>query len=104
MQAERIARRVGARYLVQLALTTMPLILVDLALLTIAISSPAGSCVYIGIGTGIDISASFLPIAMGFVLMAVELGLYPGIRLGPVEEFRRLAVSDTRFLACGRPA
>ena len=89
------ARRVGARYLVQLGLTTIPLILVDLALLTIAILVARGFVRYIGIGTGIDVSASFLPIAVGFVLIAVELGLYPGIRLGPVEEFRRLAVSAT---------
>jgi Undecaprenyl-phosphate galactose phosphotransferase WbaP len=89
------ARRVGARYLVQLCLTTIPLILVDLALLTIAILVARAFVRYIGIGTGIDVSASFLPIAVGFVLIAVELGLYPGIRLGPVEEFRRLAVSAT---------
>src|SRR5687767_5395057 len=89
------ARRVGARYLVQLGLTTIPLILVDLALLTIAILVARGFVRYIGIGTGIDVSASFLPIAVGFILIAVELGLYPGIRLGPVEEFRRLAVSAT---------
>jgi Undecaprenyl-phosphate galactose phosphotransferase WbaP len=89
------ARRVGARYLVQLGLTTIPLILVDLALLTIAILVARGFVRYIGIGTGIDVSAFFLPIAVGFVLIAVELGLYPGIRLGPVEEFRRLAVSAT---------
>jgi Undecaprenyl-phosphate galactose phosphotransferase WbaP len=89
------ARRVGARYLVQLGLTTIPLILVDLALLTIAILVARGFVRYIEVGTGIDVSASFLPIAVGFVLIAVELGLYPGIRLGPVEEFRRLAVSAT---------
>jgi Undecaprenyl-phosphate galactose phosphotransferase WbaP len=89
------ARRVGARYLVQLGFTTIPLILVDLALLTIAILVARGFVRYVGIGTGIDVSASFLPIAVGFVLIAVELGLYPGIRLGPVEEFRRLAVSAT---------
>jgi Undecaprenyl-phosphate galactose phosphotransferase WbaP len=88
-------RRVGGRYLAQLAFTTIPLILVDLALLTIAIAIAWWSVHYVGIGTGIDTSAFFVPIVIGFLLIAVELGLYPGIRLGPVEEFRRLAVSAT---------
>ena len=30
---------------------------------------------YINIGTGIDVSAFLTPIAVGFVLIAVELGL-----------------------------
>ena len=88
-------RRVGARYLAQLALTSVPLIIVDLVLLTAAILIARGLVRYVGIGTGIDVSAFFLPIATGFLLIAVELGLYPGIRLSPVEEFRRLAVSAT---------
>jgi Undecaprenyl-phosphate galactose phosphotransferase WbaP len=88
-------RRVGGRYLTQLALTTIPLILVDLALLTLAIAVAWWGVHYVGIGTGIDTSAFYVPIVIGFMLIAVELGLYPGIRLGPVEEFRRLAVSAT---------
>ena len=88
-------RRVGGRYLAQLAFTTIPLILVDLVLLATAIVVARGLLRYINIGTGIDVSAFLTPIAVGFVLIAVELGLYPGIRLGPVEEFRRLAVSAT---------
>lgn len=89
------ARRVGGRYLAQLALTTIPLILTDLALLTVAIAAARFIVRYLGIGTGIDVSACFVPIASGFLLVAAELGLYPGIRLSPVEEFRRLAVAVT---------
>jgi Undecaprenyl-phosphate galactose phosphotransferase WbaP len=95
MASQAHARRIGARYLLQLGLTTIPLILADLVLLTAAIVVARAFVRYIGIGTGVDVSASLLPIVVGFVLIAVELGLYPGIRLGPVEEFRRLAVSAT---------
>jgi Undecaprenyl-phosphate galactose phosphotransferase WbaP len=95
MASQAHARRIGARYLLQLSLTTIPLILADLVLLTAAIVVARAFVRYIGIGTGVDVSASLLPIVVGFVLIAVELGLYPGIRLGPVEEFRRLAVSAT---------
>jgi Undecaprenyl-phosphate galactose phosphotransferase WbaP len=92
-------RRVGAQYLLQLALTTVPLVLIDLGLLTIAIVASRAIVIYFGIGTGINISAYFLPIATGFLLVAAELGLYPGIRLSPIEEFRRLAVSITAMFA-----
>jgi Undecaprenyl-phosphate galactose phosphotransferase WbaP len=90
-----VGRRVGGRYLAQLGLTTIPLIVADLVLLTIAIATAWWVVHYVDIGTGIDTSAFYVPIIVGFVLVAVELGLYPGIRLGPVEEFRRLAVSAT---------
>ncbi len=92
-------RRVGAQYLFQLALTTVPLILIDLALLTLAIVAARELVLYLKIGTGINISLYFLPIATGFLLVASELGLYPGIRLNPIEEFRRLAVSITAMYA-----
>jgi Undecaprenyl-phosphate galactose phosphotransferase WbaP len=88
-------RRVGARYLWQLSLTTIPLILIDVALLTLAIGASWVAVRYVGIGTGIDTSDFYIPIVIGFIFIGIELGLYPGIRLGPVEEFRRLAVSAT---------
>jgi Undecaprenyl-phosphate galactose phosphotransferase WbaP len=44
---------------------------------------------------GINLSAYLIPIATGFVLLNFELGLYPGVRLSPVEELRRLVVSIT---------
>ena len=46
-----------------------------------------------------DLSACFLPIASGFLLICAELGLYPGIRLSPVDELRRLAVAVTSIFA-----
>jgi hypothetical protein len=96
---ESYRRRVGFQYLLQLAVTTIPLVIIDLALLTIAIIIARAIVIYLGIGTGINISAYFLPIATGFLLVATELGLYPGIRLNPIEEFRRLAVSITAMFA-----
>jgi Undecaprenyl-phosphate galactose phosphotransferase WbaP len=92
-------RRVGAQYLFQLALTTIPLIAIDLALLTLAIIAAREVVLFLQIGTGVDISLFYLPIATGFLLVATELGLYPGIRLSPVEEFRRIAVSITAMYA-----
>ena len=44
---------------------------------------------------GIDVSSYLLPIAAGFVLLNFAFGLYPGVRLSPVEELRRLVVSVT---------
>lgn len=88
-------RKVGFRYLIQLAATTLPLIAVDLALLTVAIVIARTFVRYVGFGTGIDVSDFLTPVILGFVLVGIELGLYPGIRLGPVEEFRRLAVTAT---------
>jgi Undecaprenyl-phosphate galactose phosphotransferase WbaP len=98
-QAIGYRRRVGAQYLLQLALTTVPLVIVDLALITLSIIAARQIAIYFEIGTGINISAYFLPIATGFLVIAMELGLYPGIRLSPVEEFRRLAVSITAMYA-----
>lgn len=92
-------RRVGFQYLFQLASTAIPLVIVDLALLTGSIVVARAAVRYFGFGIGIDISDFFLPIATGFLVVAFEMGLYPGIRLSPVEEFRRLSVSITAMFA-----
>lgn len=92
-------RRVGVQYLFQLVRTTVPLVLADLALLTLSIIAAREVVLFLKIGTGINITSSFLAIATGFLLVAIELGIYPGIRLSPVEEFRRLAVSITAMYA-----
>jgi hypothetical protein len=44
---------------------------------------------------GIDVSGYLLPIAAGFVLLNFQFGLYPGVKLSPIEELRRLVVSVT---------
>jgi Undecaprenyl-phosphate galactose phosphotransferase WbaP len=96
---EAPTRHVGRVYLAQLLLTTTPLVLVDLAVLTFALAVAREISRLAGFAVGLDLSASFLPIATGFVFISAELGLYPGIRLSPVEEFRRLAVSVTAMFA-----
>jgi Undecaprenyl-phosphate galactose phosphotransferase WbaP len=48
---------------------------------------------------GIDVSACLFPIATGFVLFNFEMGLYPGVRLSPVEELRKLVVSVSCMFA-----
>jgi Undecaprenyl-phosphate galactose phosphotransferase WbaP len=52
-----------------------------------------------GVKTGLDLSSCFWPIATGFLLISAELGLYPGVRLSPVEEFRRLSMAVTSIFA-----
>ena len=95
----KVSRRVGRRYLVQQLLTSGPLIILDLALLLVVIEVAREALVYAGIRPGLDLSACFLPIAAGFLLISAELGLYPGIRLGPVEEFRRMSMAITSIFA-----
>ena len=92
-------RRVGIRYLAQQICTSGPLIALDLALLLAVITIARYVLIYAGIKTGLDLSSCFWPIATGFLLISAELGLYPGIRLGPVEEFRRLSMAVTSIFA-----
>ncbi|MGD9632754.1 MAG: undecaprenyl-phosphate galactose phosphotransferase WbaP [Pirellulales bacterium] len=92
-------RRVGFRYLVQQVLTSGPLVAVDLTLLLGVIALARVVLLYAGIKTGLNLSACFWPIATGFLLISAELGLYPGIRLSPVEEFRRLSMAVTSIFA-----
>jgi Undecaprenyl-phosphate galactose phosphotransferase WbaP len=96
---ERAGRHVGFQYLWQLSLTAAPLVLLDLVLLTAVFAAARQLVFLIGRAPGLDVSACFLPIAAGFLLISAELGLYPGIRLGAVEEFRRLAVAVTSIFA-----
>jgi Undecaprenyl-phosphate galactose phosphotransferase WbaP len=84
---------------VQLLLTSVPLMLTDLAVLTLGILMSRAIVRYLAIGTGMDVSACFPPIATGFLIIAAELGLYPGIRLSPVEEFRRLSAAVASMFA-----
>src|SRR3990172_9668162 len=88
-------RHVGIQFLRQMALTAAPFMLVDLALLVAVIVSAKYVMFLIGLKALMDLSGSVLPIAAGFVVIASELGLYPGIRISPVDEFRRLAVTAT---------
>lgn len=97
--AGKEGRRVGFRYFAQQLLTSGPLIVVDLLLLLAVIAVSRQVLIYAGAKTGLDLSTCFLPIASGFLLISAELGLYPGIRLSPVEEFRRLSMAVTSIFA-----
>ncbi len=94
-----VGRKVGAGYSFQVLVNSLPLLAVDILVLTAIIAACRVTFVQLGFGVGIDVSACLLPIATGFVLLNVELGLYPGVRLSPVEEFRRLIVSVTAVFA-----
>ena len=96
---ERVGRHVGLQYLWQLVLTAGPLVLLDLVLLAAVFAATRQFVVMIGRVPGLDLSTCFLPVAAGFLLISAELGLYPGIRLGAVEEFRRVAMAVTSIFA-----
>ena len=93
------SRRVGLRYLAQQLLTCGPLVIVDLLLLLAVIAIARQAVIFGGGKIGLNLSACFLPMASGFLLISAELGLYPGIRLSPVEEFRRLSMAVTSIFA-----
>jgi Undecaprenyl-phosphate galactose phosphotransferase WbaP len=88
-------RKVGIQYVFQALLNSLPLLLVDIFALTATISACRMAFFKLGIPVGVDVSDSLIAIASGFVLLNIELSLYPGVRLSPVEEFRRLIVSVT---------
>lgn len=95
----RAGRHVGFEYLCQQLLTSGPLVFADLALLVIVFAVARYSIRFLGGTVGLDLTACFLPIATGFLLISAELGLYPGIRLSPVEEFRRMSMAITSIFA-----
>ncbi len=90
-----VTRKVGVQYTFQVLANSLPLLLVDVLTLATAIFICRTAFHQLGFSIGIDLSACLLPIATGFILLNIELGLYPGVRLSPVEEFRRLIVSVT---------
>ena len=89
------SRRVGIQYSLQVIINSLPLLLMDILAMTATIAACRILFFRLGISVGIDVSNCLLPIATGFVLLNFELGLYPGVKLSPVEELRRLAVSVT---------
>jgi len=94
--SERVhTRRVGVQYAAQVLSNSLPLLLVDIFALTATISACRLLFFKLGIPVGVDVSDSLIAIASGFLLINMEMGLYPGVRLSPVEEFRRLIVSVT---------
>jgi Undecaprenyl-phosphate galactose phosphotransferase WbaP len=89
------SRRVGFRYSMQVLFNSLPLLLVDVFALTATIVAVRFLFLHFNLRDGIDVSSYLVPIAAGFVLLNFEFGLYPGVRLSPVEELRRLVVSVT---------
>jgi Undecaprenyl-phosphate galactose phosphotransferase WbaP len=89
------SRRVGLQYGAQVMLNSLPLLLADIFTLTATIMASRLLFHYLKWPVGIDVTACLVPIAVGFVLLNTEMKLYPGTRLSPVEELRRLIVSVT---------
>jgi Undecaprenyl-phosphate galactose phosphotransferase WbaP len=89
------SRRVGLRYSIQTLFNSLPLLATDIFTLTATIAVVRFVFLRLGLAIDLDISKSFLPMAIGFLLLNFELGLYPGVKLSPVEELRRLFVSVT---------
>jgi Undecaprenyl-phosphate galactose phosphotransferase WbaP len=90
------SRRVGAQYSLQVILNSLPLLIADILAITATIGIFRVIFFKLGVvSVGMDVSECLLPVASGFVLLNFELDLYPGARLSPVEELRRLVVSIT---------
>ncbi|MCC7476806.1 MAG: undecaprenyl-phosphate galactose phosphotransferase WbaP [Pirellulales bacterium] len=91
------SRKVGLRYSMQVLRGSLPLLATDVIALTATIVGFRYAFLYLNVEllAGINLSACLMPIVMGFVLLNMELGLYLGVRLSPVEELRRLVVSVT---------
>lgn len=93
------SRRVGAQYSWQVLINSLPLLIVDIIAMTATIAACRFVSKELGMSIGINVSACLLPIATGFVLLNIEMGLYPGARLSPVEELRKLVVSVSCMFA-----
>jgi Undecaprenyl-phosphate galactose phosphotransferase WbaP len=89
------SRSVGLRYSIQVLFNSVPLLLVDVFALTATIAAVRFVFIQMHLRDGMNVSSYLFPIAIGFVLLNFEFGLYPGVRLSPVEELRRLVVSIT---------
>ncbi len=89
------SRRVGLRYGAQVLSNSLPLLLTDIFTLTATIMACRILFHYLQRPVGIDVTACLVPITIGFILLNMEMKLYPGARLSPVEEMRRLIVSAT---------
>lgn len=89
------SRQVGFRYGAQVLLNSLPLLLADIFTLTATILVCRLGFFYWGRQVGIDVTACLVPMAVGFILLNIEMKLYPGTRLSPVEELRRMIVSVT---------
>jgi Undecaprenyl-phosphate galactose phosphotransferase WbaP len=89
------SRRVGAAYSWQVFINSLPLLIADFATLTATLAIWKLIFIQLGWNVGIDVTAGWLPIAAGFILLNCEMGLYPGVKLSPVEELRRISVSVT---------
>ncbi|MCA9238766.1 MAG: undecaprenyl-phosphate galactose phosphotransferase WbaP [Planctomycetales bacterium] len=85
----RSEREVGVEYLRQLFLTAGALVLADLAVICLAIAATRGLFFAMSNPSGFDVSSHLLPIGIVLVVICGVLGLYPGIRLSPVEELKR---------------
>jgi Undecaprenyl-phosphate galactose phosphotransferase WbaP len=95
----REGRHVGFRYSLQQLLTSGPLVVADFGLLVAVFAAARQLIWFFGGKVGLDLTACSLPIGTGFLLISAELGLYPGIRLSPVEEFRRMSMATTSIFA-----
>ncbi len=95
VQRHAFTRRVGFRYSIQVLLNSLPLLLIDILVLTATIAACRTVFMYFKFGIGLDVSEGLIPITTGFVLLNFVMGLYPGVRLSPVEELRRLILSVT---------
>ncbi len=81
-------------YIGQLLRTCLPLAIVDIAVVCLA----GCLCMLAGLDWVINdltVSRWIIPTLLGYLLVNTVMGLYPGVRLGVVDELRRLSLSLT---------
>jgi Undecaprenyl-phosphate galactose phosphotransferase WbaP len=85
------------QYIVQLLLTCTPLLIADLTalLMSVFVCNLAG-LTWLNLEDPTSLAMVWLPtVAISMVLINAVLGLYPGVRLGTVDEIKRLTLSLT---------
>lgn len=95
------ASRGGAtrRYFVQVVLTSLPLIAADIVALATAACCVAAAASWLAEGPDVSLLQVVPPLAVALVLVNGLVGLYPGVGLNPVVEFRQTCVALS--LLCG---
>ncbi len=85
----------GGSYLIQVTLTSLPLIAADLLMLAMATYL---SAIVVGIyveGFLLSLPTFLIPLIIGFFFINTLVGLYPGVGLHPIVEFRQICLTST---------
>ena len=85
----------GQNYLSQVLLTSLPLIVADVLMLATAMCLSATVVGLFVEGFLVSFSSFFLPMIVGLLFVHTMLGLYPGVGMHPIVEFRQTCIGTT---------